>query len=492
MIVRIPPFIAVAFLLLVSCSPQEKSEILARKYCSTCHLFPDPSMLDKKTWEKDVLPEMSFRMGLDLSKLPGTNAQELNEILLSLPAAPLVSEEDWQSIQAYYRDAAPDSLLAPAPEPALPLTQFTVSGVKLPISNNHLLTMVKANPADGKILIATRPGKLFQFDRSLTVEDSFQLPSPASDILFGKDDTMMISCMGMMDPNDLYAGSLVKLSGKQEPTVLIDSIKRPVDIEEADLNKDSQSDLIISGFGNFTGSLRAFEKADDKYLSYYVHNFPGNRKTIVNDLNRDGLPDILALIAQGDEQIALFTNRGNFKFSYQVLLKFPPVYGSSYFELVDFNADGYLDILYTNGDNADYSAILKPYHGVRIFLNDGKNQFKESWFYPMHGASMARASDFDADGDIDLAAISFFPDFKRSPENGFLYFENRNGKLTAFQTPLAVSARWITMETTDIDEDGDTDLLLGALAFPTSVPESLFKSWGEKKMSLLVLKNNSR
>lgn len=160
--------------------------------------------------------------------------------------------------------------------------------------------------------------------------------------------------------------------------------------------------------------------------------------TVVKDFNEDGLPDVLALIIQGDERIALFTNRGKFKFSYQVLLRFPPVYGSSYFELADFNGDGNADILYTNGDNADYSTTLKPYHGVRIFLNDGENRFAESWFHPMHGASMARAVDFDEDGDPDIAAISFFPDFKNDPQRGFMYFENDKGKFTAFETPLGL------------------------------------------------------
>jgi hypothetical protein len=168
------------------------------------------------------------------------------------------------------------------------------------------------------------------------------------------------------------------------------------------------------------------------------------------------------------------------------------VYGSSYFELCDFNADGKQDILYTNGDNADYSAILKPYHGVRIYLNDGKNHFSQSWFSPMYGASMARAGDFDDDGDYDIAAISFFPDFKNHPEHGFIYFENNEGHFTPHITSLAASSRWITMESADIDNDTDIDLILGALTFPNGVPDSLFKVWRNNETSLLILKNNLR
>ncbi len=145
--------------------------------------------------------------------------------------------------------------------------------------------------------------------------------------------------------------------------------------------------------------------------------------------------DIIALMTQADERITLYINHGDFNFSPVTLLRFPAVYGSSYFEINDFNKDGFFDILYTNGDNFDFSTILKPYHGVRLFLNDGHQQFKESWFYPMYGASWAMARDFDQDGDLDIAAIAFFPDFKSNPEQGFIYFENRDGKFFPFTTP---------------------------------------------------------
>lgn len=107
----------------------------------------------------------------------------------------------------------------------------------------------------------------------------------------------------------------------------------------------------------------------------------------------------------------------------QKLLQFPPVYGLSYFELTDLNNDGHTDLLLSNGDNADHSIVLKPYHGIRIFMNDGKNNFKKVFFYPMHGASKAMAHNFDQDGDLDIAAISFPPNFKNPTETGFVYLQ---------------------------------------------------------------------
>ncbi len=143
-----------------------------------------------------------------------------------------------------------------------------------------------------------------------------------------------------------------------------------------------------------------------EYNKHVISTLPGSRRTLSRDFNDDGLIDILALFTQGDEQITLFINEGNFRFKQKILLRFPSVYGSTYFDIVDFNKDGRFDILYTNGDNSDYSQILKPYHGIRIFLQESNGNFSESWFYPMHGASKAVAFDFDLDGDLDMYMLN--------------------------------------------------------------------------------------
>ena len=468
---------------------EQRSELLAKRYCTTCHVFPDPSLLDKKTWESGVFPEMAFRMGLDISNLRNIDPVEHLEVLRTIPS-PVLSEEEFKRIRDYYTSHAPDTLIIPGENAFSSLHQFAAEVSSLPVRHNTLLTLIKYDTDNKKIFVGTRGGKLYELTPSLILEDSIQLTSAPADIIPRKNEGPILACMGIMDPNDQAVGSIVQLShsGTNHQT-WIDSLKRPVDLQQADLNNDGKEDLVVSAFGNFTGALLAYEKIGDQYQEHVIHNLPGTRKTVIHDFNEDGLPDILALITQGDEHIALFTNRGKFRFSYRIVLKFSPVHGSSYFELDDFNGDGHPDILYTNGDNADYSAILKPYHGVRIFLNDGKNQFTESWFHPMHGASMARAADFDNDGDLDIAAISFFPDFKNHPEQGFIYFENTDGNFTPHTTELASSSRWITMETGDIDEDGDLDIILGALTFPMGVPDNVLEEWKRNPASLLVLKN---
>ena len=433
---------------------------------------------------------MALRMGLDLWDVPGTSAEELAEILKTLPPEPMVSKVEWARIEEFYVENAPETLPPGQPTVTFPLDQFEPAAHSLPIGGRNSLTLLHHDSLRRSLYVGTREGKLFALNSELIVTDSVQLPSPPSHLLQTEESGMLLTCMGIMDPNDLAKGSVIGLLDEKEPRMLIDSLKRPVYTEKVDLNNDGRGDLLISAFGNFSGGLLAYEKLQGAgYRKHRIYNFPGTRKTIAEDFNGDGLTDIIALVTQGDEKIAMFTNRGNFRFSYQVLLRFPPAYGSSYFELVDFDGDGNRDILYTNGDNADYSPILKPYHGVRLFLNDGRNHFSESWFYPLHGASMVRAHDFDDDGDLDIAAISFFPDFKRQPEKGFIYLRNDGGSFSACSTPLAAASRWIAMELADVEGDGDEDILVAALAFPTGVPDSLFRQWNRNKYSLLVLKN---
>jgi hypothetical protein len=195
---------------------------------------------------------------------------------------------------------------------------------------------------------------------------------------------------------------------------------------------------------------------------HVLRGFPGAIKVYIKDVNHDGLPDIWALFSQDEEGVFLFKNKGNGNFDSEEVLKFPPSYGSSYFEFADFNKDGYPDIVYTCGDNADHSPVLKPYHGVYIFMNDKTNHFKQKYFFPINGCYKAIARDYDGDGDLDIAAISFFADYAHQPEDGFVYLKN-NGSFDFQSYSLAEAnmGRWLTMDAGDFDGDGKTDIILG-------------------------------
>lgn len=477
---------------LLSCStPEQHREKVAKQSCSGCHLFPEPSLLPRSTWTNDVLPNMAFRMGLTdlMDGLDYFPQQDLLTVVSTLPKNRMVDEETWATLVEYYTQNSPDSIRN---EPRLTLDalhDFELIPFQVPDAD-PLVTLVRINPAKKEITYGTRQAELLTLSRNLKVIDQQKLSSPPS-WLVHEDSLLLLSVMGIMDPNDQPKGK-IQLRSDSTWLPLIDSLKRPVHFEVADLTGDGQKEFIVSSFGNFTGDLSIYENLGNRtYKRHILSNLPGNRLTLIRDFNHDQRPDILTLITQGDEQITLFINRGDFEFEAKTLLRLPPVYGSSYFELQDFNNDGLLDILYSNGDNSDYSQILKPYHGVRIFLQTRDMQFTESWFAPMHGASKALARDFDSDGDLDIAAIAFFPDFQNQPEGSFIYFENQDSQFVPKTIPGNLG-RWVVMDAADWDGDSDIDLVLGALNFTTQVPPALASQWKTNPVTLLILSNNKR
>lgn len=467
-----------------------EGETLAQQHCGNCHVFPDPSLLDKKTWDESVLPQMAFRLGFkNASIYAKINPQDLPVILKTIPAGPALTDEEWQLIRRYYLENAPDRLTLHDTMPENTIRQFSIHRPE--VLQQPFITLLKFDTLTHRFYIGDQSSWLRIFDNNLTLVDSILLDSPPSDISVSANG-LLISLLGILWPNDQAKGKLVHT--QVEPgaiTTVLDSLQRPVSFRQGDITNDGRDDIIVCAFGNYTGALLAFENTGSGYVKHILSSTPGARKVEIRDFDNDGLPDIMALMTQGDERIVLYRNKGAMTFEEKVLIRLPPVYGSNYFELADFNADGHYDILFTNGDNGDFSPVVKPYHAVRIFQNDGENNFDEVWSFPMPGASQAVAEDFDKDGDLDIAAISFFPDFERHPERGFIYFENLGKQKFQPQTNSIFSdGRWLVMEKADFDGDGNVDIILGSSSYRgLGANTDIHQHWQEKKTPLLVLRN---
>jgi hypothetical protein len=279
--------------------------------------------------------------------------------------------------------------------------------------------------------------------------------------------------MGDFMPSDNPFGSIIKIfkpPGVNEYkgfTTVIKNLQRPVHTSYFDINEDHLEDIIVCDYGNHTGSLGIFtNQGNGQYQKQILSSDPGATMVVIEDLNHDGRSDIVALMGQGNERIDVYYNLENGNFEVSNLITFPPSYGSVSMSLVDWNSDGHQDILYVNGDNADFSMTLKPYHGVRVFLNDGENKFEEVFFQHLNGAYKAIHQDFDKDGDLDIAMTSFFPDLVKTPEEGFIFMENISTedsiRFNHYTFEQAALSRWLIMESADLDGDNFPELILGS------------------------------
>ena len=196
----------------------------------------------------------------------------------------------------------------------------------------------------------------------------------------------------------------------------------------------------------------------------------------IADFNDDGRPDIALLAAQALQEVILFINHGNGLFTQQVVKQHSPAFGGNSIYAADMDSDGQQDIVVVNGDFStrgprDGYTPPKPYHGIRIYRNNGDLTFTESYFYPMHGAMKSAIADYDGDGDQDIALVSTYPRWEWEEPHTFVYLENQGG----LEFAPATMGRdywgvWISVEAADVNADEKPDIVLGLSNWPRFVP----------------------
>ena len=465
-------------------------------YCGQCHLVPDPKQLPKDIWANHIMPEMAkiikiqghtqgpldiFSMEENLFMADSSSGEKLETI----------DEETWASLLAYLDKQAPDKINVSHRnvDRNAELVQFAVQPIRWNQDKIGNVTSIVFDEPTRQFSIGDTKGNIHYWPDSSTL--SATLPSPVLHVM-NESDNIYITEVGYLDPSDAARGSLHRWHSDQRE-VIIKGLQRPVFSQVIDLDQDGHSEILICEFGNHTGKLSLWSFDGERYRREILLNQPGTIKFDITDMNGDGKDDIVVLASQAREGSYILYQEDNLQFQSKQVIRLEPQYGSSWFELIDYNGDDHLDIVIANGDNADYSIIAKPFHGLRLYINDGKDHFNETWFYPIFGATRICANDYDLDGDIDFAVMSFFPDYDIAPDESFVYLENINSTAYTFRshtTQESTLGRWLVMDDGDYDGDGDVDILLGSFLLPVSeAHQNVMEHWQRVNTHLILLKN---
>ena len=466
---------------------QKAAEKLAREYCGSCHLFVAPEIFAKAHWEQEIFPRMALFMGLYPNDSTRTALSGQEYIF---PPQPLLSAADFEKIKAFYLKNAPENpvpVVSRLPKQDIPGFQVRIPEGKIIPPGVSMARFAES----GQIFIGdSYAQKLFVFDSSLQPLNGGRIGEGLVDFK-QTPDALFCTIMGHFSPSDAPEGFVLKVNRNNGMGYkAIENLYRPVHSAFGNLSGDSTEEIVIAEFGRYKGRLAWYEPAGDFYEAHVLLDRPGALQSDLRDLDGDGDLDITALFGQADEGIWQFFNDGSGHFTPKQLLRFSPANGSSSFEFVDFNQDGRLEILYTCGDNADFAPVLKPWHGIYLFEQTKNGQYRQQLFLPMPGCYKALARDFDRDGDTDIAAIAFFPDFSQTPVQSFLYFQNKgNAQFETYTFADVGLGRWMVMDAADPDADGDLDLLLGAMTFEVPGHPELIEQWKKGGLPFIVLEN---
>lgn len=462
-------------------------EEAARVHCTPCHLLPPADVLPRSVWRDEIARMFLIRSNQpEPSGPPGTAAR-----MVKLPV-------DWQSVLDYYEAAAPQQLPPPtdwpAPDRTVPFERRVISappGLSNPAVAN--IRLVDADQ-DGRLEIIVsdmRSGIIYKANpragQPAFVEIA-RLSNPAhvAPVDLDGDGVLdfLVADLGRFAPSDHDRGAVHWLRGRRDGTYLTTTLKRGPrvsDVEAADFDGDGRLDLAVAAFGwRRTGDFtilknETVDQARPSFVPYPVDRRTGAIHGIPADVNGDGKPDVIALFAQEHETVVAFLNRGRMQFDSQVVYAAPhPAWGSSGIQVLDLDKDGDADVLMTNGDTFD-DMLPKPYHGIQWLENRGTFPFTEHTLATMAGVLRAQAVDLDADGDLDIVASALLAaaDAQARSRPAVVWLEQtRPGVFERHSLKVGLSTH-ATLDTGDLDNDGDIDVVVGNFSLDAPLPDSI-------------------
>jgi hypothetical protein len=309
---------------------------------------------------------------------------------------------------------------------------------------------------------------------------------------------VLVADLGSHPPTDRRCGSVVWLRGRPDgsfqPITLLSNVGRVADVRAADFRGTGKLDLVVGVFGlHAVGEILLLENrttnwAKPEFVPTVIDDRHGTIHVPIADLNGDGRPDFVALIAQEHEVVVAFMNEGGGKFRKETLYRAPhPAWGSSGIQLADMNNDGKLDVLYTNGDILDEPYLWKPYHGVQWLENKGDLKFEYHRIANMYGVHNAVAARITGGALPDVLAVSFLPADKftdraaRKADAIVLFEQVAPGKFERHSLATG-SCDAVVCAAADLYGTGRIDFVVGNFGSPTTDhPVTIWKNMGKKK-----------
>ncbi len=269
-----------------------------------------------------------------------------------------------------------------------------------------------------------------------------------------------------------------------------------------DLDRDGDDDVALAN----ASTTYWIENVDDgtSFIDREIDATGGGQRCLIEDLNRDGWPDIIA-VGGSLNQVSWYQNLGGSppSFSSRNVIVDLSMTGPNAAAIADFDRDGDPDIVYcTQGEqliewlkndgaaspmfsresipavsiNTNWHSVCTADmdcdgdsdfvvaapsvvdHTIRWYENDGQSpvEFSEHIITNIDGPERIVCCDLDQDGDMDVLAALLI-------ENELIWYDNEGGEPPIF-TRRAVTASTgdgeIHVACADLDKDGDVDLVV--------------------------------